>query len=90
MYNRISLRNEPKKYKSNMTVVNEGNATMWLSYGYYPIVIKDSTGKIFVNEDKVSPTTSKQTTMLLRSIGGFGAKYVKHSEMIELSERIGF
>lgn len=55
---------------SNVDVVTqECGARVWLSYGYYPIIIQDKDGDTVVNTDKVSPTTSRQTSKVLRDLG---------------------
>jgi len=85
-----ALENTPKKYGSNLEVVVKGNNKMWLSYGYYPVVIKDDEGKVYVNRDKVSPTTTRQTTKVIRDIGGYNSIELSKDEMADLSKKIGF
>ena len=81
--------NKTKKFASNLTQTTNGNGRAIFSYGWYPIVI-ETKGETFVCSTKYSPTTSRQTTKVVRKIEARNVVYKTHSEMKEICRQLDF
>jgi len=78
-----------KKFGSNLTQTTNNNGRAILSYGWYPIVI-EAGGETFVCETKYSPTTSRQTTKVVRKLNPRAVVYKTYHEMKEIYRKLNF
>ncbi len=90
MNNSVSNKNGARTFASNLTrVVNASGDVMFLSYGYYPVLIKYK-GVNYVNSQKVSPTTTRHTSKALKAVGYGDVHYMSTEQMIALSYKAEF